>query len=1121
MVCVFCFLTSKSLFAKEKSNGDIVSIEKNKTDNTPTAITFSQNVNWKASQAQDIFKKYLGVDGINTTMQLQYSTTTKLKGTADRFAQYFKGIKVEYGSYSILSRDGNVSFITGNYYQIDNTLSAVPSISEMAAFNYALGYVGAEKYMWQDPGGESYLPHGQLAWIEDYINSTDDRKLHLAWSFDIYATKPLSRQKVFVDAVTGKVLHSNSLIRHTAVTGHSEYSGVVPFQTAHVGATYELFDSTRGHGVHTMNMHNGTSYTAATEFTSASDAWPSAVADTVALDAHWGASRVYDYWDTVQGRLSWDNLNGILKQYVHYSTSYDNAFWDGAEMNYGDGSGCGGGGFTPLVSLDVTAHEIGHGVCQATANLIYQKESGGIDEGLSDCWGATIENWANPHEVDAVPKKTWWMGEEIGCGIPLRRLDSPKLFGLPDTYLGTNWYSVTTCTPSGANDECGVHTNMGVISKWYYLLTVGASGSNDLGHTYSVTGQGFSVSQNVLYQTELILASNATYPILRTTSIAAATTLYGACSPEVQAVTDAWYAVGVGTPFDPCVPQISFVNNNSTVTENANANSCTASHVEQIGIKATGPAITGGTPMATIVATDGTAVSGIDYLLTPATISFAPGDTTTHYISVTIYDNGSANANKYFKLSYTLADTAGTGTIVSPVNGTDSVIIVNDDHAPVAGGAAFHTVNTMNVTSNLTSPFYASADKAHSQFLIYPEELTAAGVIPNYPIVQVAFNVTTKHSTQPFSNYTMSLGNTTVADMSTGFVTTGLTTVYSGDYTTYAGMDTIDFSTPFIWDGTSAVVMDVCFTNTSAATGNDRVDGYQGGDYVCAYNHTNTGTGTGCALPYDSTLVSTAKPIMRFEQVVQPTRIETTAAATRSWTVRSGQDVYFYALPDTGVIMELKNPSMDLGCVNTTLTAEGVGFVPFTFSSGVNRSVKEFSMTPAENLTGTTYKATLYFTNTELGSATPSSLYIFKTDAATDADINASNSVEVTPTLITGSNYMGFTGSFTGFSRFFLVDGFIATLGVNGMTASDYAIRVDNNPFHDKINISYSMATDMNATVNLYDITGRTVYHAAVSLSRGNHKFTVDCSDMNLATGTYIMQVVTPADVYTRKLLKN
>ena len=129
MACVFCFSTSKSLFAKEKSDGDIVAIEKNKTDKTPTAITFSQNVNWKTSQAQDIFKKYLGVDAVNTTMQLQYSTTTKLKGTADRYAQYFKGIKVEYGSYSILSKDGNVSFITGNYYHTDNTLSAVPSVS--------------------------------------------------------------------------------------------------------------------------------------------------------------------------------------------------------------------------------------------------------------------------------------------------------------------------------------------------------------------------------------------------------------------------------------------------------------------------------------------------------------------------------------------------------------------------------------------------------------------------------------------------------------------------------------------------------------------------------------------------------------------------------------------------------------------------------------------------------------------------------------------------------------------------------------------------------------------------------------------------------------------------------
>ncbi len=1119
--------------AQHTSDRSVSATLKNNRDNTPRSIRFSESPGYHAADAQAIFTKYLGVNGSDNRMVFANTTKTKSSLTHYKYEQWYKGIKISYASYTLTVKDNIVRFMTGNVYKTENAGPAVPALSEHQAFDKALASVGAQKYMWQDASSEqfikaryhnpdtTYLPKGQLTWIEDFTEKTDDRALHLAYSFDIYARAPLSRQVVYVDAASGKILLSNSLIRHTAASGQSLYSGVVPFQSAHVGANYILYDSTRGDGVHTLNMHNGTDYTAATEFTSATNTWPAAAADTQSLDAQWGASRVYDYWDTVQGRLSWDNMNGILLQYVHYNTAYDNAFWDGQEMNYGDGSGCGAGGFTPLVSLDVTAHEIGHGVCQATCNLIYAGESGGLDEGLSDCWGATIENWANPHEVDAVPKQTWKMGEEIGCGSPLRSLDFPKLEGLPDTYLGINWVDVVGCTPSGFNDQCGVHTNMGVISKWYYLLTEGGSGTNDLGHAYSVTGLGFTESENILYQTELVMPSNADYPATRAASIEVATTIYGPCSPEVEAVTTAWYAVGVGTIFDPCVPQISFVNTASTVTENANTNSCTASHIEKIPIKETGPAITGGTPTATIVAIDGTAVSGVDYLLTPTTLSFAPGDTTTQYISVTIYDNGAVAVNKSFRLAFTF-DAMGTTTIMSPVADTDVVTIGNDDFAPQPGGAEYHTVNTVNITSNHTSPFYGGADKAHSQFMLYPADLIASGLRPNYPISAVAFNVTSKATTQPYTNYTMSFGNTTVADLSTNFITTGLTTVYSGNYTTSLGEDSIEFSTPFVWDGVSNIIMDVCFTNTSAATANDKVDGVIGGNTVCAYSYASTGTGTGCSLPYNGMQTSTAVPIMRFSQIIAPGKVETTVAATRTWYVKSGQDVFFYALADTGVIMGLNNPSMDLGCVNTTLTAEGNGFTPFSYTSGVNRSVKEFSVTPAENGTATSYDATLYFTNTELATGIPGNMYIFKTDAATDAAIDVTNSALAHPVLMAGENYYGFTGTFTGFSRFFLVDSPIPGLtAVTNVANADNTIKVDNNPFHDRIYVSYSIGDNMSASVKLFDVIGRIIYSSVNDLARGNHKFTIDCSVLNLPTGTYIMQVTTSENVYTRKLLKD
>ena len=1100
-----CLLVSATSFAQQNKDNTILSKETN-TDNTPIAITFSQNVNWKPSQAKEIFKKYLGVDGVNTRMEQLYSTTTKLKVTSDRYAEYYKGIKVSYGSFTLMSKNNRVDFITGNYYNFDNSVSVTPAISASAAFTNALNFVGAVKYMWQDADEEarikamyhnpdtSYLPKGQLEWIEDYLGNANDRKLRLAWAFNIYATQPLSRQMVYVDAITGKILYSNSLIKHTAVTGHSEYSGVIPFQTSHVGATYELFDSTRGNGVHTFNLHNGTSYAAATEYTSAADTWPTSTADTVALDAHWGAEIVYDYWKNVQGRLSWDNLNGVLLQYVHYSTNYDNAYWNGTEMTYGDGSGCAGGGFTPLVSLDVTAHEIGHGVCQATCNLIYSKESGGIDEGLSDCWGATIESWGNPHEVDAVAKQTWWMGEEIGCGTPLRRLDYPKLFGLPDTYLGTNWYSVTACTPGGGNDQCGVHTNMGVISKWYYLLTMGGSGTNDLGNSYSVSGQGFTVSQNVLYQTELVLANNATYPVLASTSISVATTLYGPCSAEVQAVTDAWYAVGVGSPFVPCTPQIGFINTVMNISEKVATTGCPAIKVVNIGIKPFGPAITGGNPSVNVVVVPGgTAVSGVDYNLAITSLIWAAGDTSTQYATMTIADNGAVNDNKNFRLAFTLT-ASGSDATISPTADTMQIYINNDDSVPLLGGVSYATLNQGSlVTSNLTSAFTGSDRRSHEQFMLYASELTAAGVRKGAPISQVAFNITTKASTAPFIGYTISMGNTALADLSTAFAT-GLTQVFTGNVTTNLGLDSINFNTgTFTWDGVSNVVMEICYgQNAAAFTGNDRMDGIQAGGVVFDDNISNGGTGTGCTLGYNAANQNTARPVVRFKQNVPPTTIETLAGSTHTWYVHAGTEVYFYTqTADTNLIAGLNNESDELGCTTATVTQAGVGFVPATFAA-INRSLKEISVTPTINGPITSYDITMYMTNTELNGIAAGTLYLLKTDEPTDATINPSNTIEVVPTLLTGSNYVGFKGSFTGFSRYFLTDGplcnkpaatitpagsttfcYPGTLLLNANTGAGltYQWEVGGVPIGGATNSSYTVSTGGSYNVVVYNAT--------------------------------------------------
>lgn len=709
--------------AQQQADKNILSIENNSIDKTIKSIRFAPESNFLATQANDLFVQYLGIDGKENVMLSKKSTNTKTGLTTMRYSQFYKGIKAEYGGASLLVKNGSVRLLTSNYYSFSSNPSTEPTIKERAAFALAKKHIGAKLYKWEIPEEEafikrmykkpdtSFMPQGVLVWIDDMTTGEGDRNIRLAYRFDIYAEKPLSRQHVFVDANTGKILFVNALIKHTAATGKSRYSDTLSFITSKPAATYILFDSTRGGGILTLNLNNSTSYGSATNFASPTNTWPTSTANNIALDAHWGTEMVYDYWLKEHGRDSWDDLGGILQSYVRYGSNYNNAFWNGSYMTYGDGSGASSGGFDPLASLDVTAHEIGHGVCTATSDLVYTKESGAMNEGFSDCWAATIEHYADPLETDAQPKKVWYIGEEIRNGNPLRRMDFPKLKNNPDTHGGSFWTNVVGCTPSGSNDYCGVHSNSGVLNKFYFLLVDGGSGTNDKGSAYSVTGLGWTKSPEILYQTELVLTSTATFADCRAASIAVTETLYGPCSPEVKSVTDAWYAVGVGAAYVPC-SYIGFDLVSLDTTEFSSSLSCPASTIYKIGLKPTGPAIAGGSPVALLSVAGGTAVSGKDYILSATSLTFPAGSTATQYADLTVFDNGAVKDNKSIMLDFTVSP-MGSKVIINPSFDTMTINLKNNDSIPeliTPIETAFSSTRTWDVHKGEEVYFYNPAN---------------------------------------------------------------------------------------------------------------------------------------------------------------------------------------------------------------------------------------------------------------------------------------------------------------------------------------------------------------------------------------------------------------------------
>ncbi|MFY7794780.1 MAG: M4 family metallopeptidase, partial [Chitinophagaceae bacterium] len=488
-----------------------------------------------SGDARALFSRYLPIRNVDE-LRLTTRETDALGFVHERYAQYFRKVRVEGGEYLIHLRNGAVSSLTGDYRHIPAEMDVMPSRTAGKALEDAIRHVGARVYAW-DPsvknGYPGYTgPGGELVvWDGPMPGKSGPR---LAWKFDIYAQEPLYRAYVFVDARTGEVLATHSLIHdaNTPSSGTTLYNGTQTFTADLTSGVYKLRSTAAIGGVETYSLGNGTSYAAATDVTSTTSVFTS---DPTANQAHWGAEKTLAYFKANHNRSSYNNQGATLKSYVHYSTNYVNAFWDGSRMTYGDGNGTT---YRALVSLDIVGHEITHGVTQFSANLAYQNESGALNESFSDIFGEAIENYAKG-------SNDWLMGCDIGvngCGA-IRNMKNPNAFGDPDTYGGTYWYA-------GTADNGGVHTNSGVQNKWFYILAVGESGTNDLGAAYSVAGIGLQKAAAIAYRNlAFYLTSTSSYANARLGAIQAAVDLFGAGSPEVQATTNAWYAVGVGCAY--------------------------------------------------------------------------------------------------------------------------------------------------------------------------------------------------------------------------------------------------------------------------------------------------------------------------------------------------------------------------------------------------------------------------------------------------------------------------------------------------------------------------------------------------------------------------------------------
>ncbi len=258
-----------------------------------------------------------------------------------------------------------------------------------------------------------------------------------------------------------------------------------------------------------------------------------ATGDATVDEAYDGAGSTFDLYNDIYGRNSIDNQGMELISTVHFGQNYNNAFWNGQQMTYGDGDQNLFNRFT--IAIDIIGHEMTHGVVQHEANLVYQNQPGALNESFADVFGSLVKQRA----LNQTAAQADWL---IGAGLftlnvnakgirsmkaPGTAYDDPKIGKDPQPAHMKDIYT-------GSADNGGVHINSGIPNHAFYVAAteIGGHAWDKAGRIWYITLRD-KLSQNSTFQD----AADETYKV--------AGALYGANSAEQRAVRKGWQTVGI------------------------------------------------------------------------------------------------------------------------------------------------------------------------------------------------------------------------------------------------------------------------------------------------------------------------------------------------------------------------------------------------------------------------------------------------------------------------------------------------------------------------------------------------------------------------------------------------
>jgi bacillolysin len=406
------------------------------------------------SLARAAVDRYAGLLGVADTRSLRYeqATADSLGQRHVSFEQVVGDVPVYDGAVTVhLARGDALTGFTAGVTHATRGAATQASVSSDQARDVAVGQVADAKLV-QAPKLFIYtgVPLGS-------------HPATLAWAVDVTSKTRPDRKLVFVDAASGQV---------TDTLDRTEFAKNRTIYNANGSTTTGTF--ARGEG-------------------------DPATGNTDVDRAYDWTGATYDYYASNFGRDSYDGAGAELVSFVHYGVGYQNAFWDGFEMVYGDG----------FAVNDVTAHELTHAVTEHTAGLEYQDQPGALNESISDQAGWDLD----PGDST--------MGEDLPIGA-IRDMRNPGAYGQPATA------SQYVCTSS---DNGGVHTNSGIPNKVYANLVdaLGRGGAAQVRYRAQTTYMGPSATFADARAAEQQAASDLGY---------SATTVGNAW--QAQGVTASW-----------------------------------------------------------------------------------------------------------------------------------------------------------------------------------------------------------------------------------------------------------------------------------------------------------------------------------------------------------------------------------------------------------------------------------------------------------------------------------------------------------------------------------------------------------------------------------------------------